>query len=207
MDQLLKIHQNEGKNVVSARELYDFLEVNTKFTTWCDRMFDYGFEQEIDFFPIMGESTGGRPLSDYALTLDCAKEISMLQRNDKGKMARKYFIEVEKKFKEEYDNLTEAEKMLRHAQMMVEQERKVKEHDKRISVLEAKTKTRPDYFTIAGYGSLVNIPTPTEKAKSLGRRASKLCREKGIDMGSTHDERFGKVKTYPKSVLEEVFNS
>jgi anti-repressor protein len=96
MDNLIAITEQNGSKAVSARELYSFLEVQTKFTMWCERMFEYGFEEGKDFIPILGESKGGRPSTDYALTLDTAKEISMLQRTDKGKEARRYFIAVEK---------------------------------------------------------------------------------------------------------------
>ena len=102
MEQLIKIENTSQGDVVSARNLYDFLEVTTDFTTWCKRMFDYGFENEQDYSLIKigeQESHGGHNKIDYALTLDCAKEISMLQRTEKGRLARQYFIECEKKLK------------------------------------------------------------------------------------------------------------
>ncbi len=96
MTNIIKIIDNNGTSIVSARELYEFLEVNSNFTTWCKRMFEYGFEEGKDFIPILEESTGGRPSVNYALTIDTAKEISMLQRSEKGKQARQYFIDCEK---------------------------------------------------------------------------------------------------------------
>ena len=78
--ELIKITDHDGKQAVSARELHGFLEVKTDFTDWCKRMFEYGFDEDKDFTPILGISTGGRPSTDYALSLDCAKEISMIQR-------------------------------------------------------------------------------------------------------------------------------
>ena len=99
MKTLIKIKNQNGQQVVSARELSKFLKVKGDFTTWCKRMFDYGFEENLDYSLIkIGERNAHNKI-DYALTLDCAKEISMLQRNDKGKQARKYFIEVEKQAK------------------------------------------------------------------------------------------------------------
>jgi anti-repressor protein len=95
-NELIKITEHDGEQVVSARELYEFLEVKRDFTNWCKQMFEYGFEEQKDFTPIMAKSTGGRPSVDYALCLDMAKEISMLQRTDKGKQARQYFIQCEK---------------------------------------------------------------------------------------------------------------
>src|SRR5699024_10579560 len=62
------------------------------------RMVEYGFTEQIDFIPKMEESSGGRPSINHHIKLDMAKEVSMLQRNEKGKQARLYFIEVEKKW-------------------------------------------------------------------------------------------------------------
>ena len=97
MEELIKITENEkGVKLVSAKELYQYLEIKTDFSDWCKRMFAYGFDEGKDFTSFLGESNGGRPSTDYALTIDTAKEISMLQRTRKGKEARKYFIEMEK---------------------------------------------------------------------------------------------------------------
>ena len=102
---IIPLNTNEqGVQCVSARNLYEFLEVKTDFTTWCKRMFEYGFIEYHDYSEISliknGEQTkGGHNAKDYALILDCAKEIAMLQRSDKGKQARQYFIECEKELK------------------------------------------------------------------------------------------------------------
>ena len=56
MNDLIKLTEQNGKVAVSARELYSFLDVNTKFSEWCKRMFEYGFEQERDFIPILGKT-------------------------------------------------------------------------------------------------------------------------------------------------------
>ena len=99
--ELIKITTNEkGTEIVSAKELYNLLEVKTAFKDWMPRMLEYGFEDGKDFSSFLSESTGGRKLKDYAITLDMAKEISMLQRSEKGKMIRKYFIEREKELQQ-----------------------------------------------------------------------------------------------------------
>ena len=95
MTEIIKIQENNGEKAVSARELYQFLEVGRDFTNWCKQMFEYGFTENQDFTPIVAKSTGGRPSIDYALTLECSKEIAMLERSEKGKQARQYFIECE----------------------------------------------------------------------------------------------------------------
>jgi anti-repressor protein len=101
MKELISIHDHNGKSVVSARELHEFLEVKTRFRDWIERMFEYGFEENTDYVRALNFERGGNEAKEYALTLDCAKEISMVQRNEKGKQARKYFIEVERKYKED----------------------------------------------------------------------------------------------------------
>lgn len=207
MRELVKITEHKGNQAVSARELHDYLEVNSNFTTWCNRMFNYGFEEDLDFIPILEESQGGRPRQDFVLTLDCAKEISMLQRNEKGKEARRYFIEVEKRAKQIVKQLSPAEQLLQNAQLLVAQEKKLTEHDNRLRELEAKTTTKPEYYTIAGYGSLNGISVNIKVASKLGREASRICRNKGLMTDEIPDPRFGKVKMYPKQVLNEVFNS
>lgn len=99
--ELIKITTNEnGEQLVSGRELHEFLEVGTPYDKWFPRMCEYGFSEGTDFSTFLSESTGGRPKTNHAMTLDMAKEISMIQRTEKGKQARQYFIEVEKEYKE-----------------------------------------------------------------------------------------------------------
>ncbi|KMT32940.1 phage antirepressor KilAC domain-containing protein [Melissococcus plutonius] len=105
MTELIKMHENEeGKVLVSGRELHGFLQIKTAYTRWFDRMREYGFGESIDFTVIAknvkdDSAFGGkRKLIDHAITLDMAKEISMIQRTDKGKQARQYFLQVEKKW-------------------------------------------------------------------------------------------------------------
>lgn len=96
MYELLNIEVKDGKQLVSGRELHEFLEISTRYDTWFNRMLEYGFVEGIDFCTILSESTGGRPSTNHALTLDMAKHLSMIQRNDKGMVARSYFIQCEK---------------------------------------------------------------------------------------------------------------
>ena len=110
MNELIKLNEqtinNEMVQTVSARELHKFLEVGKDFSTWIKNRLetlgsieneDYLVVQEV--FPKMGEK-GGRPKIEYYLTLDVAKHIAMMERNDKGKQARQYFIACERKLRE-----------------------------------------------------------------------------------------------------------
>ena len=99
MNELLKINTTDSERItVSARDLHEALEVKTQFKDWFPRMCEYGFEDGKDFCSFLSESTGGRPSQDAQITVDMAKEIAMLQRTEKGKEVRKYFIQVEKEW-------------------------------------------------------------------------------------------------------------
>lgn len=98
---VIKIEINENQEpVLSGRELHKFLEVSSNYTTWFKRMCEYGFEENIDYiswFPKMeSELHGGQNKQDHVIKLDMAKEIAMIQRSEKGKQARRYFLQVEK---------------------------------------------------------------------------------------------------------------
>lgn len=99
MNELIPIKANEHMEpVISGRDLHAFLGVSTPYHIWFPRMAEYGFEDGKDFCTNLFESTGGRPSTDHVLKIDMAKEISMIQRNEKGKQARQYFILVEKEY-------------------------------------------------------------------------------------------------------------
>ena len=97
MNELIPINMNDPERItVSARDLHEFLEVGAAYKDWFPRMCEYGFEEGKDFCSFLSESTGGRPKHDAEITIDMAKELCMLQRNEKGKQARQYFIQLEK---------------------------------------------------------------------------------------------------------------
>lgn len=100
MNELIKI-ENTGENpTVLGRELHAALGVESNYTTWMNRMIEYGFSEGTDFIPIMEESSGGRPAINHQMNLDMAKELCMIQRTDKGKQCRQYFIEIERRWNE-----------------------------------------------------------------------------------------------------------
>ena len=103
-NELINVKNENGKLLVSLRELHEKLGIKTQFTKWAIRMFEYGFEENIDYIPVsqkrltvQGNET---TFTDYIVTIDMAKEICMIQRSDIGREFRKYFIECEKQLKE-----------------------------------------------------------------------------------------------------------
>lgn len=98
MNELIKVVFENDRPTVSARELHEFLQVSTEYRHWFPRMCEYGFTEGQDFRSFLTESIGGRPAQDAQLTIDMAKEICMLQRNERGKQARQYFLQLEKEW-------------------------------------------------------------------------------------------------------------
>lgn len=100
MNELFNVTTNGDKLTLSARELHKELNVTDRFTRWFERMGEYGFEENIDFTSVKSSTLvnngATRELQDYRITLDMAKEIAMLQRNEKGKEIRRKLIELEK---------------------------------------------------------------------------------------------------------------
>lgn len=137
----IKISEQNGKQAASAKELHLFLEIDTRFDIWIQRMFEYGFTENTDYqclYKSVQMPNGGskQALDDYALTLDCAKEISMIQRSEKGKIARQYFIDCENKLKNlsvDFSNPDTVLQLVHHwknekerrieAEMIIEQQR------------------------------------------------------------------------------------
>lgn len=99
MNELIKINYEAETPTVSARDLYTGLEIKSNFTTWFCRMCEYGFT-ETDYkkcFPNMESGcNGGQNMVDYEISVDMAKQICMIQRSEKGKQYRQYFLDLEK---------------------------------------------------------------------------------------------------------------
>lgn len=104
MTELIKVnYDNADRPTVSGRELWKALGVETPYTTWVKRMCEYGFSENVDFatcFPNLESENqhGGQNKIDHQLTIPMAKELCMLQRTDKGKQMRQYFIAVEEQW-------------------------------------------------------------------------------------------------------------
>ena len=104
MKDLIQIHyDNADRPTVSGRELHEALGVETPYTTWVKRMCEYGFSENVDFatcFPNLESENqhGGQNKIDHQRTIPMAKELCMLQRTDKGKQMRQYFIAVEEQW-------------------------------------------------------------------------------------------------------------
>lgn len=166
MEELIKVNTNENLGpVVSGRELHEILEVQSNYTTWFERMKEYGFVENVDFtvcFPnLESESRGGQNKIDHIIKMDMAKEICMLQRTERGKLARQYFIQVEKDY-------NSPEKIMARALRIAEQE---------LSTLKIKAEEMKPKALFADAVS-------ASHTSILVGDLAKLLRQNGIDIGA-----------------------
>ena len=175
MDALIKIETDENmNNFVSGRELHIFLEVKTAYKDWFPRMCAYGFVEGADFSSKMSESTGGRPGIDHLMTIDMAKQIAMIQRNEKGRQAREYFLQVEKSWNTPELVFARALQMANkklELQKLVISEQKV--------VIEAKNKQLEEAKPKVVFADAVS----DARNAILMRDLAKLIRQNGVDIG------------------------
>ena len=174
MNELLKINYEAEQPTVSARDLHEALEINTRFNDWFSRMAEYGFENGVDFNLLKNEKVRlegnrevKRDIMDYQISVDMAKQICMIQRSEKGKQYRQYFIDLEKAWNTPEQIFARALKM---ADQKIE---KLKETN--AGLLEDVERMRPkEIFADAAKASTSSI---------LIGDLAKLLRQNGVDTG------------------------
>ena len=168
MNELIKINYESADHpTISGRELHEALKVDTPYHKWFPRMCEYGFSESEDFWTKMSESTGGRPSTDHQLTIPMAKEICMLQRTEKGKMFRHYFIKIEEAWNTPEMIMGRALKIA---------ERQLEEVKNRNFILESK---------VEQYKPKVLFADAVETAQTsiLVGDLAKLIKQNGVDIG------------------------
>lgn len=165
MNELINVTLNDNHEpVVSGRQLHEALEVKTPYSMWFDRMTDNGFVENQDYILLNNfvkqTGRGGHNKVDHIIKLDMAKEIAMIQRTDKGKEVRQYFIQVEKDF-------NSPEKIMARALLMA---------DKKVHKLEAQIEAdRPKVL----FADAVSA----SKSSCLIGELAKILKQNGIDIG------------------------
>lgn len=189
MNELIKIEMNENQEIiVSGRELHKGLGVESRYNDWFKRMLKYGFEENLDYIAITQKkvTTQGNETTyiDHVIKLDMAKEICMLQRNDKGKKFRKYFIECEKRLKEQQlPQLTRKEEL--QLQLFSEDSLEVVNAHKELVKIEVEEATKPLLGKIEEDKPKVDFAETISKTSdsiSIGDFA-KLIKDEGIKLG------------------------
>lgn len=215
MEELIKVATDaQGNQVVSAKELHDFLGFDkSQWSRWAkknivDNLFAIENEDWVGFDIV----SRGNKTKDYAISLDFSKRLSMMARTEKGEQARRYFIECEKKLNGNAlsRQLSPEEMFLQSAQIMVEQKRQIAEVKQEVKQLaEAVANIQVvnasiEYFSIMGYCRNIHKQISLEQAKVYGIKCKSMCKELGFATGSVPDPRFGTVNTYPLDVLKEI---
>ena len=160
-NELIPISDNNGKKAVNARDLHSFLESKRDFSTWIkDRIKSYDFIEGVDFqsfTEIVEREIGATKRIEYALSISMAKELSMIENNERGRQARKYFIACE----ENKHELSRKELALMVIQAEEEKERLALENKKQQKQIE-KLQPKADFADKAfkkilfSFGSLRN---------------------------------------------------
>lgn len=176
MNELIPIRDEGGRKAVMGRDLHAFLEIRRDYTSWFKQMVGYGFSEGQDF-TLIKEEAAGQPGSpnlvstrhNHIITLDMAKEISMIQRTERGKQARRYFIECERQAKQMAPQLPQD-----YATALRELAASVEEKEKAQAELEA---ARPKVVFADAVA--------TSKSEILIGELAKILRGNGIQIGQT----------------------
>ena len=228
MNEIITISQtminNTEVNAVNARDLHEVLESDTKFSDWIKRRLDETdailnadyiiVSQKRETITEYGKKAS--IITEYILTTDIAKEIAMLERNEKGKQVRRYFIEVEKAYKKDKVAVSQLDYMQIQLNYLKEQDRKIHELENKTDEIhkeQLKAKhninrilNNDNYMTLIAYMNLNGISQKGYHIPSLGKKAKKMSDEQGAFMGAVIDPRYGRINTYSVEILRQIFN-
>ncbi len=228
MNEIIAINQtiinNTEVNSVNARDLHEVLESETKFADWIKRRLDETdailnadyiiVSQKRETITEYGKKAS--IITEYILTTDIAKEIAMLERNEKGKQVRRYFIEVEKAYKRDKVAVSQLDYMQIQLNYLKEQDRKIHELENKTDEIhkeQLKAKhninrilNNDNYMTLIAYMNLNGISQKGYHIPSLGKKAKKMSDEQGAFMGAVIDPRYGRINTYSVEILRQIFN-
>lgn len=188
MNDLIKVDFSSERPTVSARELHKFLGIKTHFKDWFPRMCEYGFTEGIDYTPLIFEHPQNKQkTTDYQLTIAMGKELCMLQRTEKGKQARLYFISIEEAWN------TPEMVMSRALKMAESQIASLKITNSRLSVDNAIMLPKAEYFDELVDRNLLTNFRDTAKALKVGeRRFINFL----LDKKYIYRDKKGKLKPY-----------
>lgn len=199
MNELIKINYESDRPTVLARDLHEFLEVKTAYKDWFPRMCEYGFAEGEDYCSFLSDRSDGlpgKPRQDAQLTIDMAKEICMLQRNERGKQARQYFLQLEREW-----NSPEAV-MARALRMAQEKLERVKAINSNLSVQNAIMQPKAEYFD--GLCDRESLTSVRETAKLLGMKQNDFVKWL-IDHKYIYRDKRGRLMPYADYVDSGLF--
>jgi len=168
LNELITINYDTDNPTVSARNLHEALEVGAHFKDWFPRMCEYGFEEKRDYTPLNFEHPQNKQLiKDYLMSVDMAKEICMLQRTEKGKQCRTYFIDLEKAWN------TPEQIMARAMKIADRQIASLREVNTKLLIKQEEDKPKVIF---------ANAVSVSDKTILIGELA-KIIKQNGVDIG------------------------
>lgn len=184
-NELVPVYETSaGEKVVYGTELYDSLGSKQDFSNWVkSRLKECDAVENEDFTIILSKSTGGRPRNEYIIKLDTAKEMAMLERNEKGKQVRRYFITVEKKYKDAKSRLPQnpMELLKLHYDALVEVNGKVDDLSGQINTVKSDFETFKQDMPILGIEeSLITNAVAKKGVSLLGGKNSCAYQNKSL---------------------------
>ncbi|MCL2481503.1 MAG: antA/AntB antirepressor family protein [Spirochaetaceae bacterium] len=218
------IQSEDGKVAVSAKQLYEYLDVDTRFNDWIERKIQkYEFVENQDYVLVAQKRVTNNPknpvteFTDYAMTINMAKELSMVENNDRGRQARKYFIECEERLKHVVqEQKSVAVTPLEALKLMVEA---LDENDRRITIVNDKVDllkndvddlkkngiSSPDdtkRIKVREYLKLKNIGYSSSQRKGIGKAIITYCKKNNVDFVPDITGAY-----YPVWVVEYILNT
>lgn len=185
-------NDEQGSSLVSARELHGFLEVKSKFADWIkNRIIKYGFLENEDYTTVSKNLENGGREMDYAITLDMAKQLSMVENNEKGRQARSYFIKAEKQLRAVIATpapLTTEQILLQQAYKLVEQSNRLDEQNAIVAGLRADVDRLMNNIRPVTAPSLAPATPPllTTQRQAITRRVTEYCGFHGVSQSETY---------------------
>lgn len=201
MNELMRVNYTQDEPTVSGRELHEFLELKTKYKDWFPRMKEYGFTENQDFTLVAQKRATNNPknpyteIIDHQITIPMAKEICMIQRSEKGKQARQYFLAIEKAWNTPEMVMSRALKMAEYRINHLEVE------NSKLLVANTTMKPKAEYFDeLVDRNLLTNF---RDTAKEL-KVQEKIFIQFLLDKKYIYRDRKGRIKPYAEK-NEQLF--
>jgi len=219
MDKVIKLEVRDGISYASSKVIALELDIEHRALMQTIKKHQVAIESSfgrVAFEMLPFGTDGGTQNSNVAyLTEDQAIFVGTLSRNSETVVQFKArLVKAFQDAKRALQSTSQAmvptsieEMMILQLQGMIETKKRISEVEDKVKILEAKSTTRPDVFTIIGYATLHGVKVGLSLAAQLGKKAKAICNEKGIVVDKIHDPRFGQIGVYPADVLKEVFDN
>lgn len=207
MNEVIKINYENDKPTVNGRDLHSALQLNSNYTTWFNRMCEYGFTEGTDYSICLpnleSESRGGKNKIDHKISINMAKQLCMIQRTEIGRKFREYFISIEEAWNSP-GKIMERALQIAHKQALEDRKRIMQlEEDK--ENLQISLNQSLQYYTVAKYNKEFHKKWNLQECKRIGKALTIFCQNRAIRIKKceTNDERFGTVNSYPLMVWKD----